>query len=82
MRKKNKRARAKKLNKQYHPESDKALIDDDTSKKSSSNVSSSFSDSDSSNWSMSSFDSEASRVNYWKDINTKDTDYVDAVFLD
>jgi hypothetical protein len=31
---------------------------------------------------LSSFDSDASRVNFWKDINTKDDEYADgAVFM-
>ena len=29
----------------------------------------------------SSFDSEASRINFWRDINTKDDDYVNAVIV-
>jgi hypothetical protein len=36
---------------------------------------------DSSSCAMSSFDSESSRVNFWKDINTKDGEYANAVFL-
>ena len=36
---------------------------------------------DSSSCAMSSFDSESSRVNFWKDINTKDEEYQNAVFL-
>lgn len=36
---------------------------------------------DSSSCAMSSFDSESSRVNFWKDINTKDAEYKNAVFL-
>jgi len=64
-------------NKILFPESQSKSVDDE-----SSSVSSSFSNTDSDNWSMSSFDSEASRINYWKDINTKDEDYKDAVFMD
>lgn len=30
---------------------------------------------------VSSFDSEASRINFWRDINTKDDDYVNAVIV-
>ena len=30
---------------------------------------------------LSSFDSQASRVNFWKDINTKDDEYRGAIFL-
>ena len=30
---------------------------------------------------MSSFDSEASRINFWKDINTKDENYQGAIFF-
>ena len=30
---------------------------------------------------MSQFDSQASRINFWKDINTKDEDYQGAIFL-
>ena len=72
----------KRLNKTFQDSNKELEGDKLNDHNESSSVSSSFSNTDSSGWSMSSFDSEASRVNYWKDINTKDDDYKDAVFMD
>ena len=42
-------------------------------------LSSDFSQNSSSDFSC--FDSEASRIDYWKDINTKDSDYANAIIV-